>query len=283
MYPCLSPGGSAVYDSPTAAGRLLVGTQNGVVGLEETAAGWREAGRGLADHHVCALIGEPVSGNYYAGTHDAGVFVSPDGRHWQAANNGLDHTNVFSMASVRRADGSVRLYAGTEPAALFQSLDFGQSWQRLTGLDHTTGRDGWMFPAPPFIAHVKQIAIHPQDADLIYVCVEQGGLYSSADAGQTWTEHTAGMPNDAHRVLLHPTSAPATAKATSAVRQKPCATDADDGVASVPGGCIIRRPGGCPECPPARTCLRCPCRTRRAACRRRRWCACPWGPAGCGP
>ncbi len=184
MYPCLSPGGSAVYDSPTVAGRLLVGTQNGVVELEETTAGWREAGRGLADHHVCALIGEPVSGNYYAGTHDAGVFVSPDGSHWQAASEGLDHSNVFSMASVRRADGSVRLYAGTEPAALFESRDFGQSWQRLTGLEATTGREGWMFPAPPFIAHIKQIAIHPQNADLIYVCVEQGGLYSSPDAGK---------------------------------------------------------------------------------------------------
>ena len=35
-------------------------------------------------------------------------------------------------------------------------------------------------------------------------------------------------------------------------------------------------PGDCPECPPARTCPRCPCQTRRAACRRQRWCACPW-------
>jgi photosystem II stability/assembly factor-like uncharacterized protein len=99
----------------------------------------------------------------------------------------------------------VRLYAGTEPAALFESRDFGQSWRRLAALNAATGHETWMFPAPPFIAHIKQIAIHPQDADLIYVCVEQGGLYSSADAGQSWTEHTAGMPNDAHRVLLHPT------------------------------------------------------------------------------
>jgi photosystem II stability/assembly factor-like uncharacterized protein len=154
---------------------------------------------------VCALIGEPVSGNYYAGTHDAGVFISPDGAHWQPAGPGIEHHNVFSLTSVRRPDGAVRLYAGTEPAALFESRDFGQSWQRLSALEQASGHESWMFPAPPFIAHIKQIAIHPQDADLIYVCVEQGGLYSSADAGQTWTEHTAGMPNDAHRVLLHPT------------------------------------------------------------------------------
>jgi photosystem II stability/assembly factor-like uncharacterized protein len=205
MHTCLSPGGDAVFDHPAWSSLLLVGTQDGVVTLEETAAGWREAHRGLGGHHVCALIGEPVSGNYYAGTHDAGVFVSPDGRHWQPAGPGVEHPNVFSLASVRRPDGSVRLYAGTEPAALFESRDHGQSWQRLAGLEEASGHETWMFPAPPFIAHIKQIAIHPQDADHIYVCVEQGGLYSSADAGRTWTEHTAGMPNDAHRVLLHPT------------------------------------------------------------------------------
>ena len=205
MHTCLSPGGDAIYDKTAWSGHLLVGTQDGVVTLEQTAAGWREAHRGLVGHHVCALIGEPVSGNYYAGTHDAGVFISPDGQHWQSAGPGMDESNVFSLTSVRRPDGSVRLYAGTEPAALFESRDLGQSWQRLGGLDQATGHDSWMFPAPPFIAHIKQIAIHPQDADRIYVCVEQGGLYSSADAGVTWTEHTAGMPNDAHRVLLHPT------------------------------------------------------------------------------
>ena len=204
MHTCLSPGGDAVFDSPSWSGRVLVGTQGGVIALEETAAGWHEAGRGLAGHHVCALICEPVSGNYYAGTHDAGVFISPDGKHWEPAGPGMDERNVFSLASVRRPDGSVRLYAGTEPAALFESRDFGQSWRRLSALNAATGHETWMFPAPPFIAHIKQIAIHPRNADLIYVCVEQGGLYSSADAGQTWTEHTAGMPNDAHRVLLHP-------------------------------------------------------------------------------
>ena len=205
MHTCLSPGGDAVYDRSSWSGHVLVGTQDGVVTLEETAAGWREAGRGLGGHELHELVGEPVRGNSYALTHDAGPFVSPDGAHLRPAGPGMAEGNVFSLTSVRRPDGSVRLYAGTEPAALFESRDFGQSWRRLAGLNAASGHETWMFPAPPFIAHIKQIAIHPQNADLIYVCVEQGGLYSSADAGQTWTEHTAGMPNDAHRVLLHPT------------------------------------------------------------------------------
>lgn len=205
MSICLSPGGGTHYDSPRFSTDLYVGTQHGVVRLEESAGAWREAGRFIPEHHVCALLREPVSGNYYAGTHDAGIFLSPDGRHWQAASAGLDITNVFSLASVRRPDGKVRLYAGTEPAALFQSDDFGASWQRLTGLETAPGHETWMFPAPPFVGHVKTISVNPFDADHIYVAVEQGGLYSSTDAGKTWTDHTAGMPNDAHRVVLHPT------------------------------------------------------------------------------
>ncbi len=57
----LSPGGSAIHDMPAWSGRLLVGTQDGVVELEEMPAGWREANHGLAGHHLCALIGEPRS------------------------------------------------------------------------------------------------------------------------------------------------------------------------------------------------------------------------------
>lgn len=205
MSICLSPGGSSVHDASAFSGQLYVGTQRGVVLLEEHGGNWREAGRFIEDHHVCALLREPVSGNFYAGTHDAGVFLSPDGSHWQSASAGLEVTNVFSLASARRPGGRVRLYAGTEPAALFQSDDFGATWQRVTGLDAAPGRDTWMFPAPPFQGHIKTIAVDPFDADHIYVAVEQGGLYASTDAGKTWTDLTAGMPNDAHRVVLHPT------------------------------------------------------------------------------
>lgn len=207
MAICLSPGGSTLYDAGVAGDfsrQLFVATQHGIAVLEEGEDGaWTEAARHLDGHHVCALLREPLSGNYYAGTHDAGAWCSADGRHWEPCGPGIDGDNVFSLASAVQG-GKVRLYAGTEPAALFASQDLGQSWQRLRALDSASGHESWMFPAPPFIAHIKTIVPHPTQPDTVYVAVEQGGLYRSTDAGGSWTDLTAGMPNDAHRVAVHP-------------------------------------------------------------------------------
>ena len=204
MSICLSPGGSSIYRVDTLSRVLHVATQGGVVELAEQSDGsWRESARGLDEHHVVALVRDPLRGDLYAGTHDAGVFSSADGRRWHACSEGLEIDNVFSLACVARGD-ELRLYAGTEPAALFESRDFGRHWRRLGGLEQASGAETWMFPAPPFLGHVKVITIHPHNPDCIYVAVEQGGLYRSDDAGETWVELTAGMPNDAHRVVLHP-------------------------------------------------------------------------------
>lgn len=200
MAICLSPGGSTIYNSPRFSDSLMVATQDGVVTLIPDNNGWHRSHHGLTGHHVCALVREPDSGRYFAGTHDAGIAVSDDGADWQFSNAGLDITNVFSLAA---PDG--RVYAGTEPAAIFVSDDLGDSWRALEGFENAPNRDTWMFPAPPFQGHVKTFCFDPDDPDHFYVCVEQGGLYSTRDGGTTWVEHTAGMPNDAHRVLMHPT------------------------------------------------------------------------------
>ncbi len=202
---CLSHGGTAIYDSEKFSSEVWVATQDGISVIQESGrrGAWREARRTLEGHHVCALLQEAQSGRYFAGTHDAGIAVSDDGEHWQFQNKGLENTNVFSLATIKTR-GKPLVYAGTEPAALFVSVDLGGSWQRLTGLDHAAHRDTWAFPAPPFQGHVKSIAVNADDPDQIYICVEQGGLYSTQDGGKSWTEHTEGMPNDTHRVVLHP-------------------------------------------------------------------------------
>ncbi len=204
MTICLSPGGSTIYDSPRLSDELMVGTQDGVVRLSNDAGNWSLADHTLTGHHVCALIQEPRSGRYIAGTHDAGIAVSDDGAQWRFSNVGLDITNVFSLAAPS-TDGRRRIYAGTEPAAIFFSDDLGESWHALKGFETAPNRDTWMFPAPPFIGHVKTFTFDPENPDRFYVCVEQGGLYGTTDGGDSWTEYTAGMPNDAHRAVIHPT------------------------------------------------------------------------------
>ncbi len=204
MTVCLSPGGKTLHTATQFSDQLMVATVNGIAVINQTSpTAWRHRRSHLEEHHICALLQEPVSGRYFAGSHDGGIAISDDGENWHFSNEGLDIENVFSLA-VSQKDGKALLYAGTEPAALFCSDDLGESWNRISGFDKAPNRDTWTFPAPPFIGHVKSITVDPQNSQRIYLCVEQGGLYGTSDGGETWTDYTAGMPNDAHRAVIHP-------------------------------------------------------------------------------
>src|SRR6202035_679238 len=94
------------------------------------------------------------------------------------------------------------------PPALYRSHDLGRSWEELASLNAIPDADKWNFRAPPGAAHVKNIAFHPTEPDTLYVCIEQGGLMVSHDAGRTWDEvQTWFRPEDtfyrdAHRVAV---------------------------------------------------------------------------------
>ena len=204
MAICLSPGGTTIYSSQQLSSRLMVGTTQGVVTIDQVSPGaWRKTDQNLERHHVCALLQEPTSGRFVAGTHDAGIAVSDDGVNWQPANNGLTITNVYSLAVTQR-DGHPVIYAGTEPAGLFISEDLADSWNQIESLAGASHADTWTFPAPPFLGHIKTIKINQNNSSEIYLSIEQGGLYRTRDAGKTWNELTEGMPNDVHRVEMSP-------------------------------------------------------------------------------
>jgi photosystem II stability/assembly factor-like uncharacterized protein len=124
---------------------------------------------------------------------------------------GLTQEHVFTLAAVER-DGQTLLFAGTEPAHLFQSGDYGETWTELPSLRDVPDTDRWMFPAPPHIAHVKDVTFDPRDSRTMYVSVEQGALLKSTDAGQTWRElKEYSKPDDfvyrdLHRLLLRPSN-----------------------------------------------------------------------------
>jgi len=199
MIACLSPNGPMVHSARVAPSRLLVATMRGIAILERDArtSGWAVKGVTLADVHVSSLLFEPKRNGVFAGTHGHGVFYSADrGETWTAVSNGLALRNVFSLNCAVR-DGEVTLLAGTEPVMLFSSADYGRSWQPHAAIGEMPGRDKWMFPAPPHVAHLKSIAVHPAEPDVYYACIEQGGLLKTADGGRTWHELTAyAKPSD---------------------------------------------------------------------------------------
>lgn len=210
MLACISPNGRADYPIDGPLTRLLVGTVKGVHRLERTAVDqpWRVAGSSLDDFQISALVVEPRSGLVFAGTAGHGLYASADeGQTWQPRTTGLNNQHVFAMALDERGSHPV-LYAGMLPPALYRSHDLGRSWTELASLNAIPDADKWNFRAPPGAPHVKNIAFHTTQPDTLYVCIEQGGLMVSHDAGSTWAElQTWFRPEDtfyrdSHRVAV---------------------------------------------------------------------------------
>jgi photosystem II stability/assembly factor-like uncharacterized protein len=136
--------------------KLLVamqGTGVFVVDLEK-----HSISSGLADCIVVASL-PGADGTFLAGT-EKGLYKSADGgRTWQL--KGLAECKIFSFAF--HPSDPMTVYAGAEPPFLFRSNDGGETWMELTGVRKLPGRNKWSYPPPPHIAHIKGIAIHPEN------------------------------------------------------------------------------------------------------------------------
>jgi photosystem II stability/assembly factor-like uncharacterized protein len=204
MVITLSHGGPTIYRASTPSRQVLVGTIEGVVGIERVGSGsaWEVTSRTLTDKHIHALLTEPTSGTIFAGASHGSIFASSDGaRTWERRDHGLTQQNVYSLACAQMPSGA-RLYAGTEPAHLFSSDDLGRSWTELPAL-RSVDTSHWAFPAPPHIAHTKHITVHPHDPRTLLVGIEVGGLLKSTDAGHSFHVVT-GMDDDVHRIVINP-------------------------------------------------------------------------------
>jgi photosystem II stability/assembly factor-like uncharacterized protein len=186
---CLAPNGMNVYRGNAAPARLLVGTAKGVAVFERAAgAEWSVTGTVLDGQHISSMAIEPVRGAVFAGVHRGGVFYSPDlGRSWESRSDGIRINHVYSLACAVE-DNQPVIYAGSEPVSAFVTRDEGRSWQELPGLRDMKGNEKWDFPMPPHVAHAKTIAIDPRDPKVVFVGIEQGGLFKTVDGGRTWRE-----------------------------------------------------------------------------------------------
>jgi photosystem II stability/assembly factor-like uncharacterized protein len=190
MVACLSPNGSTAHDGAGPALRLYVGSRTGIGILVRAAPGtpWRLAARALAGRHISAMMADPAGRWVAAGCHDGGFYLSADaGRTWERRSDGLSIEHVFSLAQAGRADRP-SFYLGTQPVSLFRSDDLGRSWRELPSIGRVPGTEKWSFPDPANSSHTKCIAVDRRDPAVLYVAVEQGGLFRSADGGATWRE-----------------------------------------------------------------------------------------------
>jgi hypothetical protein len=209
---CLSTNGRITGSSAEPPRRLMVATVEGIREFrrESFEGPWIPQGRyALAGQHPSALLYEPHQGLLFAGLHyQYGIVASEDGGGtWQSRCAGIESGHVYTLAAQQAGERTI-LYAGTEPAMVYRSEDLGLSWQPLASMRAVPDTDKWWFPhAAP---HVKNIAFHPAEPDTLYVCVEQGDLLKSVDAGRSWRAITSyekpddKFRRDMHRVTFRP-------------------------------------------------------------------------------
>ncbi len=174
--------------------RLYAGTQHGLFVWRSQNGGWDEVFRGFERNVFDSIAGSRQ--------HPERVFttVAFDGVY-RTTDGGKTWTRVFSMP-----DGDVRavavdptddrvVYAGTEPIHLYRSEDGGDTWEELSALPALPEdvRKKWWTPYPPHTGHVRNIFVHADDPNILYLCLEHGGVVRSFDRGASWEDVSDGI------------------------------------------------------------------------------------------
>jgi len=123
---------------------------------------------------------------------DGGYRTDDGGRSWRKILEGDVRTFTVDPHDERV------VYAGSGPVRLWCSEDNGVSWQPLDSLLQVPEAVQNQWCVPPSYAgvvppHVRHIFIHPDDANLIYVSLEHGGVVVSRDRGETWQDVSRGI------------------------------------------------------------------------------------------
>jgi photosystem II stability/assembly factor-like uncharacterized protein len=182
---------------------VLLGTKKGAFILESDAErrSWRLRGPYCETWPMNHVIADPATKTIYGGGGNEwfgpAVWKSTDlGETWTHSSQGLAYQageqpikTVWSLAP-----GVGRLYAGVEPAGLFRSDDGGQTWTHIAGLRDHPSRPDWQPGGGGLILH--SLVLHPQDDKQIWVGISAGGVFHTADGGETWEARNRGTRAD---------------------------------------------------------------------------------------
>lgn len=229
---------SSALPSSTSPATLLIGTRKGGFLLTQDTAGgaWKISPPLYLGNIVHHMVLDPRDGKTLlmaARTGHLGptVFRSMDaGKTWQEAQKppafhkptkgieALVVEHVFWLAPGHASEPGV-WYAGVSPPGLFRSEDGGATWEGVTGFNANPQRFDWvggLQEAPPDGATLHSINIDSRDARHMYIGLSTGGVFESADKGETWQPLNQGcaadfLPDanaeyghDPHCLRLHP-------------------------------------------------------------------------------
>jgi len=87
------------------------------------------------------------------------------------------------------------LWAGTIPGGLFRSIDEGDSWQLVESLWNREERNRW-FGGGKDSPGIHSICIDPRDSNDMVLGISCGGVWKTADGGETWRNDSTGLRAD---------------------------------------------------------------------------------------
>lgn len=178
-------------------GTVYAGTfRGGVFRRKPTASVWEPLSDGLKRLEVKALLAS--QGMVYAGTGDGVYQLKASATTWTSVTGGLDDTLVHAVG--RATDGT--LFAGTSGKGVMRYR------QHVSGKD-TRGKEslGWMRLRQGLKDHEGLIenfirVITLDDRQNIYIGTFDGGVFASADRGDTWRPISRALPNDSIRGIV---------------------------------------------------------------------------------
>lgn len=191
---------------------LLIGTRKGlfVAESDETRANWDLRGPFCEMWPVNHAIYDRSSRQILAAAggawYGAAVFRSGDlGETWSHSSEGITFGTeqaVESLWSLGSANGTI--FLGSEPAGLFKSADGGATWSHLAGLRDHPLAEKWQPGGGGLILH----CIAPDEqGESLAVGISAGGVFFSADGGQTWEPRQDGLltpdPNEFYFSCVH--------------------------------------------------------------------------------
>jgi ligand-binding sensor domain-containing protein len=99
-----------------------------------------------------------------------------------------DLKRIWALESAPNGD----LWCGTIPGGLFRSHDGGESWQLIESLWRHPDRKAWFGGGADFPG-IHSVLIDPRNPSVIRIGVSCGGLWISADDGESWECQGQGM------------------------------------------------------------------------------------------
>ena len=117
---------------------------------------------------------------------------TPNGAARFPEDTGATLARVWQLQPGLSSDGGDGVvWAGTEPGAIFRSTDRGETFSLVRGLWDHPHREEWNAGFGGQAFHT--ILPHPSDPDRVLAALSTGGVYVTADGGDSWAPSNTGV------------------------------------------------------------------------------------------